>query len=255
MRLKTAIGDFLRARGYHVFREEHLPQANLGLHLQHLFTAQRIDCVFDIGANRGQYYDFLRTAVNYQGLVISVEPQLRLFRELEAASRRDPLWQVQHCAFGAEDTIATFNIMKSDALSSFRQPSAAGTDRFHESNQVVGTESVAVHRLEDVYARLAKEHRFSRPYLKIDTQGFDLEVAAGAGASLGSFIALQTEANVLPIYEGAPTLNQTIEYFTTRGYVLSSLSPVAVDQQFRLIDCDCVFVNPALAVAAPVLKY
>lgn len=36
MMLKTAVGNFLRKRGHHVFRNDYLDKANLSLHLRNL---------------------------------------------------------------------------------------------------------------------------------------------------------------------------------------------------------------------------
>jgi hypothetical protein len=43
-------------------------------HLKSLFKILETTCVFDVGANTGQYGDFLRAQVGYQGLIVSFEP-------------------------------------------------------------------------------------------------------------------------------------------------------------------------------------
>jgi FkbM family methyltransferase len=255
MSLKSLLGSFLRSRHYHVFHEEHLAQANLSLHLRRLFATQGIDCVFDVGANRGQYHAFLRDAVGYHGLVISVEPIPELRGILEAKAQADSQWVVLSCAVGRTPGIAAFNIMKGDQLSSFRTPTTTSTVRFHESNTVVAVEQVEVRRLDDVFEEMWQRFRFERPYLKIDTQGFDLEVAEGASACLSRFVALQSEANITPLYEGIPSLDQTLDYFRSRGLVPSFFSPIGIDQQLRLLDLDCVFVNPAHVRELQVERY
>jgi hypothetical protein len=150
---------------------------------------------------------------------------------------------------------AAFNVMKGDQLSSFRTPSTNSTDRFHVSNTVVAVEHVAVRTLDEVYDEIAAQHRFSRPYLKIDAQGFDLEVAKGGVRRLGDFVGLQCEASLLPLYEGAPTFEETLAFFKARGLAPSAFFPVATDQKLRLIDCDCVFVNPQRISDANVIQY
>ena len=242
--LKSLAGHLLRRRGYHVFRQEHLPQANLSLHLKRLFATQQIDCVFDVGANHGEYRDFLREAVGYEGLVVSIEPIPYLRSELESRASADTKWVVLSCAAGRTPGLANFNVMKGDKLSSFRTPTTAATTRFKDSNTVASVEQVQVRRLDEIYRELRDRFRFERPYLKIDTQGFDLEVVEGASGCLGDIVALQSETSVTPLYEDAPELLETLAYFQQRGFALSFLSPVGVDQTLRLLDCDCVFVNP-----------
>lgn len=255
MMLKTAVGNFLRKRGYHVFRSDYLDKANLSLHLRNLLTTQQIDCIFDVGANKGQYYSFLREAVGFRGLVISFEPVKRLHHFLQERAAADPKWVVYGCALGRTTGTAAFNVMKGDQLSSFRMPSTNSTDRFHVSNTVVAVEHVAVRTLDEVYDEAVAHHRFSRPYLKIDAQGFDLEVARGGGGCLGHFVGLQSEASVLPLYEGAPIFEDTLAFFKGRGFAPSAFFPVATDQKLRLIDCDCVFVNPQRIWETDVIQY
>jgi FkbM family methyltransferase len=255
MPFKRLVGSLLRSRGYHVFHDEHLPQANLSLHLRRLITTQQIDCVFDVGANRGQYHAFLRQAVGYYGLVVSIEPIPALRTVLDAAAKADPKWIVLSCAVGRTPGTASFNVMKGDQLSSFRTPTTRSTERFRESNTVASVEQVEVRRLDDVYAEMQTRFRFERPYVKIDTQGFDLEVAEGASGCLRQLVALQSEANIAPLYEEAPTFEQTLAYFRQRGFVPSFFSPIAVGQDLRLIDCDCVFVNPERIQDTQVVRY
>jgi len=255
MMLKTTVGNFLRNRGYHVFRSDYLDKANLSLHLRNLLMTQKIDCIFDVGANKGQYYSFLRDAVGFHGLVISFEPVQRLHAQLQQQAVADPNWIVYGCALGRTAGDADFNVMKGDQLSSFRTPSTNSTDRFHVSNTVVAVEHVTVRTLDDVFDDAAARFGFSRPYLKIDAQGFDLEVAQGGVKRLGDFVGLQCEASLLPLYEGAPTFEETLAFFKSRGLAPSAFFPVATDQKHRLIDCDCVFVNPARIWEADVIQY
>ena len=255
MTLKTAVGNVLRKRGYHVFRSEYLDKANLSLHLRNLLTSQKVDCVFDVGANKGQYYSFLREAVGFRGLVISFEPVPRLYDLLKKQATADPNWIVYGCALGRTSGTAPFNVMKGDQLSSFRTPSTSATDRFHDSNTVVAVEHVEVRTLDEVYDEALAQHHFTRPYLKIDAQGFDLEVAHGGVKRLREFVGVQCEASLLPLYDGAPAFDDTLAFLKARGLAPSAFFPVATDQKLRLIDCDCVFVNPDQIWEAQVVRY
>jgi FkbM family methyltransferase len=247
-------GKLLRSQGYQVFRSEFAEKASLTTQLQRILRSQHVDCVLDVGANRGQFYQYLRKEVGYQGRILSFEPIAALADALRDAARRDQLWTIYPFALGASDESATFNIMRSDDLSSFRTPTTLASGRFSDSNTVVRQQTVQVRSLDSLMTSLRTEHNFSRPYLKLDTQGYDLAVAEGAKETLQQFVAVQSEASVLPLYDGMPSYKETIAYFENLGLVLSLLSPISWDDKFQLIEFDCVFVNPARMSAIPVSK-
>src|SRR5258708_7328948 len=62
------------------------------MHLQKLLLHLDVDCVFDVGANTGQYAAMLRREVGFQGLIISFEPIPKVARALRAVAKGDPLW-------------------------------------------------------------------------------------------------------------------------------------------------------------------
>jgi len=43
-------------------------------HLKRVFSRFDVDCVFDIGANAGQYAEMLRRRADYRGEILSYEP-------------------------------------------------------------------------------------------------------------------------------------------------------------------------------------
>ncbi len=240
---KTMIGNALRRAGYQAVPSAHLESIGLGLHLKRLLASQEVDVVLDVGANRGQYRRFLREVVEYAGTVLSFEPVPRLNADLAGQAAGDPDWHVFPFALGDEATTNEMNVMRADDLSSFLDPDHSHTERFRDSNTKVDTETVEIRRLRDVFPELREKFGCRRPYLKMDTQGFDLKVIAGAGDALGEMIGLQTEASVLPLYEGMPRYDVTIERLESEGFELSGVWPITTDETLRLIEFDCVMVN------------
>jgi len=109
---------------------------------------------------------------------------------------------------------------------------------------------VAVRTLDVVLPVLQERIGFARPYLKIDTQGFDIEVLRGAGASLPGVKALQTEASIIGLYKGMPQYIDTLRYLDERGFDITGLYPVSRDSALRLVEFDCVMINRAVAGVA-----
>jgi FkbM family methyltransferase len=156
-------------------------------------------------------------------------------------------------ALGSVEEQLAINVMKLDDLSSFLAPDVEHTERFRDSNKPQRQEMVDIKRLDDLFAALCREYGIERPYLKMDTQGYDLNVLKGGAKSLGQFVALQTEASVVPLYKGMPDWRQMVDYLRDVGFELSGVFPVMTDEQMRLLEFDCVMINPlrALAEAVP----
>jgi len=61
--------------------------------MERLLASYGVDCVFDVGANTGQYAEGLRN-LGYKGRIISFEPLSAAHALLIENSRDDPEWVV-----------------------------------------------------------------------------------------------------------------------------------------------------------------
>ena len=231
-----------------VSRGESQERASFADHLSTLLRALDVDCVFDIGANRGGFREFLRAEVGYEGLILSFEPVSHLADGLVAASGSDPSWHVFRTAIGDAAGVMPIKVTKNDQLSSFLEPSSAGTAHLSEMSSVSHVEDATVQTLAGVYPGLQQEHGFERPYLKIDTQGFDLKVLRGAGEHLARFPAMQTELFIIPLYERQPSYVEVLELLNRKGFAISGMYPVVRDAFFKVIEFDCVLVRDPAAM-------
>ncbi len=217
--------------------------AALAGHLRALFAARGVDAAVDVGANRGQYYRFLRHHVGFRGPVLSVEPIEALAGDLARRSRFDPHWRVERCALAASGGSASLNVMARPVFSSLRAPDHSASGQFADKNVVARTETVPVRRLDELAGGSAVSGQ--RLYLKLDTQGYDLEVLRGAAATLPRVVALQSELSFVPLYEGMPSWQESIGFITSLGFAVSGFFSVTRDASLRLLEADCVFVRQA----------
>jgi FkbM family methyltransferase len=206
-----------------------------------VLTKLSIDCVFDVGANRGQYGNDLRD-IGYKGWIVSFEPVRSTFEDLSRVAARRPPWKVFQYALGAENGQAEINVVESDILASFLAP--LGPTKTHPTNRVTGRETVQVRRLDSILDDCMKGITSRHLYLKLDTQGFDLEVLRGAGGILASFLGAQTEISFVPIYHGMPRYNESLRHFEARGFNVVDFMPVsrAVDD-LLMIEMDCILAR------------
>jgi FkbM family methyltransferase len=166
--------------------------------------------VLDVGAHLGEYHDFLRAQVGYRGKIVFLEPIPHNVEQLQTRAKDDTEWVIEGYAFGSSMGQADFNIMARSTFSSFLEPEHSVTQKFKGRNELLRRVSVEVKTLDNIAPNLKKRLGITNIYLKLDTQGFDLEVLKGAEKTLSQFKALQTEASVVPIYKGIPDYASTI---------------------------------------------
>lgn len=193
--------------------------------IRQLLRELEIDCVLDVGANQGQFARELR-ALGYEGLILSFEPSPDSFELLQAESASDRSWHAFAFALGAEAGEATLHQMVSPVFNSLRLPTTGETRHYERNNRVVAEVKVPVKRLDSVLPGLQHDFGFKRPYLKTDTQGFDLEVFAGASGAWSDILALQAELPIKRIYEATPTMLEALAAYEVGGFHLIGVFPV-----------------------------
>lgn len=208
-----------------------------------------IDCVFDVGANTGQYASTLR-ALGYQGRILSFEPHPTVFDTLQQAATGDDRWSVYEAALDSEPRMMEFNLMAASQFSSLREPTHANTEKFVEMNKVVQKVRLQTTTLAKLYPTLKAEFGFSRPFLKLDTQGHDVAVVEGAREVIKEFVGLQSELSLTGLYRDAPDLTESLTFYRSLGYRLSSLVPNNGGHFPDLVEVDCIMYRDDEAPAS-----
>ena len=229
--------NWLRHRGVEVAKA-HGHQSHTA-HLDQLFADLRIDLVLDVGARQGEFGRFLRRN-GYQGRIVSFEPVCSNYELLTKRTAGDTLWSCRNEAVGSADGTAEINVTDLSSFSSFRSPSDFAVETWGEMIDVVHVERVPVRRLDAVWDQVVGAAR--SVFLKIDTQGWDLEVLAGATGKLTEVRALQTEVSIKAVYEDTPSLADSLEALRSYGFAPSGLFPVESESDGRLIEMDCVAI-------------
>lgn len=214
----------------------------LSKRLQRIILVYKIDCIFDVGANIGQYGRYLRDEVGYKGLIISFEPDPSNYKALEKASQADEQWIIKDYALGKRNEKLNFNIMESSVFNSFLDPDHTETRLYSNMNSVKEKIEVSVRRLDEVLDELNETFKFNHIFLKIDTQGFDLDVFIGSFGCLDLIRGIQTEVSVLPIYKDMPTFDESLGLFRSKGFEVSGLYSLSESRFPHAVEFDCVYV-------------
>lgn len=141
---------------------------------------------------------------------------------------------------------ASFNIMAADQFSSLKKPSDRQDAIFAERNKVTRTVEMQCRRIDTLLPELRAEHGFSRPFLKMDTQGHDLSVCEGAGAAIAAMAGVQTELGVRPIYENGTSYQAMIDWLEQRDFIPSAFFANNKGHFPLLVEMDGIFVNRTL---------
>lgn len=213
------------------------------MHLKSILDKHRVNLVLDVGANQGQFVVTLRKV--YKGKVISFEPIHAVFNKLQNAAVSDPEWDVYNLALGSQNTTQTLNISQSSVFSSFLKTNDYCHERFGANADSAGAEMVSVRRLDKLLENIIPEIDGARIFLKMDTQGYDLEVFKGLGSLSKHVVALQTEVSVMPIYKDMCPWTESISFFEKAGFRVVGLFPVNRDS-LRIIEYDCMMINVRL---------
>ena len=112
------------------------------------------------------------------------------------------------------------------------------------TNQIVGRETVEIRRLDDLFDECMAGIPAQRLYLKIDTQGFDLEVLRGADGVLANFQGAQTEVSFVPIYHQMPKYFESLREFESRGFSVVDFMPVLrANKGPLMMEMDCILAR------------
>lgn len=177
-----------------------------------------IKTVLDVGANVGQYASMLR-AQGYAGRILSFEPVAASYAQLKEAAKGDPLWEVFHHGLGAEDASAEMFIEGSSSMNSMlraRQDMPLMKNEIHKSRQVV-----EIRRLDSIFDSLCGKDEGI--FLKIDTQGFELDVLKGAEKSMPRLTGLELELSLTPLYQNQTCLPEVAAHLYQRGFKFWSI--------------------------------
>jgi FkbM family methyltransferase len=223
------------------FEQYHWPEKAYTQRLLHILD---IDCVFDVGANRGQYGRWLRN-LGFGGLIVSFEPNPGPFAELQRQA--DSNWICLPYALGSETGELPLNVMADDVFSSFLNPS--GAEEYAAENTVVATVTAPIKRLDDVFLEVGP--KFARPFLKVDTQGFDLEVLKGARETISQFRGIVSEVSIKRLYAKAPTFEESSAAIGKAGFQPAGMFSVNPYNTLSLIEMNAYFVRKDLAGLDP----
>jgi FkbM family methyltransferase len=241
MPMKELIKRAIRRVGFDIVRSG----ASDSYRLQLLLAYHKIDMILDVGANIGQYAKYVRR-LGYSGMIVSFEPLSSAYEKLIQASRRDPLWLVApRAALGNEDSEVKINIARNSYSSSVLDILDSHT-QIAPGSEYVGWEVVPLKRLDTLAAPLIRSNT-RNIFLKIDVQGFEMQVLEGAKQIMPRVRGAQLELSLVPLYKRQPLLKEMLDKMDTLGFDLYDVSSEFVDKNTgRLLQVNGTFFRRAV---------
>lgn len=228
----------MRRAGYDLtrFNPKHNPVARL----MAMIRFHEIDLVLDVGANDGHFASVLLEN-RYVGRIVSFEPQTDAFSRLVSKSNNVDGWECRNIALGSENHVSTINVSENSVSSSIldmlpeHEIAAPGSG-------YSGKEQIEVKSLDSIWNELNGRGR--KAWLKIDTQGYEMEVLRGATASLAVIEVVQMEMSLVELYGGSPSFMELLEYVLNAGYEIASFEPGFTDAvSGRVLQVDGIFIR------------
>ena len=193
--------------GIRVFPNSTIPRGtDMYIDLQEVTPLENIKTVFDIGANVGQSaLEYAERFGNAQ--IYSFEPVSTTYQKLVSATKNIARVHCFRLAMGGEAGESSINV----------HPDSLGSSMAHETGGAV--EKISVTTPSD----FAREHGLGKiDFMKVDTEGFDLQVLAGAAPLLREqrIRFVMAECEPLPVTGYFVSFCALAEFFKNLPYKL-----------------------------------
>ncbi|MDJ0734441.1 MAG: FkbM family methyltransferase [Nostocaceae cyanobacterium] len=202
------------------------------------FPHQHIRTVLDVGTNEGQ---FIKTALALMPnvAIYGFEPNPEAVNKLKNTDWGSDKVNILPIACGSENAKLKLNISKFSPASSLLKMEQKHQEEFPgtETEKVI---SVEVERLDQIVPSLKID---SEPFLlKIDVQGFELEVLSGASGIFKQTPIIVCEVNLASLYENQCTFDSLIAFMRQHQYRLVDIgNPIRSSYNQEILFLDLAF--------------
>lgn len=229
---KTVIRRFSRRVGYDI-----VPLAAGLPALQRRLLCRPGVTALDVGANVGQYAERLRD-VGFKGQIVSFEPGSAAFAILRQKASKDPLWDARHVALSSANGTSTLHVSQNSVSSSLH---AVANEHLSAAprSRTIAAEEVSVDTLD---VAVAGGH--GQYWIKLDVQGHELAVLAGAERTLTDSFAVQAELSFTDLYDGQADWLTLCAFVREHGLRLRYLEPGYEDRSTGyMLQADALFLR------------
>ena len=205
---------------------------------EHLRMLNNLDCnhIIDIGANKGQFALVSRKRFP-KARIDSFEPLSDAADIFEKVFKNDDDTFLHRIAVGKKEDVVTIHV-SNKADSSSLLPIGENQVSLFPGTQELEQRSIKVAPLEKIIAR----NDIQQPaMLKIDVQGYELEVLYGCQSLFDKINYIYCECSFFELYEGQALTHEIIEFLSQNGFKLTGIYHVHYNKLGIAIQADFLF--------------
>jgi len=240
--MKNAIKRAINQFGYDI-KKKNIVQNKWRL-LEEVIENYNVNNIFDVGANRGQFIKALMHNISQQDFkYYGFEPIKEAFVMLDKITGKTfSRAKIYNIALGSSSELLNYYISNNEFSSSLLPP----TEDAVLSNSEVGTRKITQVCVEPV-SKIIEENKIdnnSNILLKLDVQGYELEVLKGFGKHLGKVKVAIIECSLIKNYSNRPIIGDIIQFMSDNSFCVSGIFPgYYLKNEFQLVEVDIVFVR------------
>lgn len=194
------------------------------------------DVIYDVGANIGTWARLAHSQFP-KAQIYAFEPLSKHLGRLRQFATETNRLHIHEVALGASPGMATLHVTNFSDASSLLALGSKGSEVWGLSE--VEQIDVPVERIDDRISALAMAYP---DLIKLDVQGFELQVLEGAAKALSRARHILIELSFDDIYEGQPANHEVLAFLAEAGFVLRALGKgVRLGQP--VLQIDALFVR------------
>ncbi|MFV8345496.1 FkbM family methyltransferase [Flavobacterium sp. ZB4P13] len=192
--------------------------------------------IIDVGANSGQ---FTRVASHLypQARIDTFEPLPDLYPIIEKKFKNNKNITTYNIALGNEDGVIMFNKNKFGHTSSILEISS-GNIHFPKEENDLDQINVVIKKLDSV-SLLNSNSELS--LLKLDVQGYELEVLKGGEITIKGIDYIIIEANLEELYSNQPSFTEMNDYLISKEFELLGMLDFNLGNKNKYIEVDLLY--------------
>ena len=207
--------------------------------VEHSAVLAPLNCkhVVDIGANRGQFALIARKCFP-DAKIDSFEPLLEPADRFQELFNNDHSTHLHRLAIGLNEGEAAIHVSSRDDSSSLLPITDTQSTLFPGTAECE-TRMIHVAPLKDI---ISEQYIQEPALLKIDVQGYEMEVLRGCEELLDRFRYIYVECSFIELYEGQAFADEVIAFLRERNFVLDGIYNLCYDKKGRAVQADFFFV-------------